>query len=311
MFHLRQHPEIAMGTDERCEMGANQHVPLIRNYLYPMKPAVSSTALHEGAGGFRRGIKCPSDLENVQLAIPNYNQYFPRTKFIVGLRHPVLWFESFYNFRVHNEFPMPPPQELIGRCGRRTFNVCTFRANFHLWLANAFMYTRAHVDPQEQQYFSPKIRKAMRNTTAFDVQTHRRPLFLYEIRQLNDTNTTRDQLFRQELQSFLGIQQSIPPWIRFKPGRNRTAINEAKAQKGTETKRNERRGNAAKISICDTQYDGLRQALMISANNASHWIRDYFLHAPGVIVSSPDYFAQLLRDWEHDPCTRIGLMQAK
>lgn len=56
-----------------------------------------------------------------------------QTKFIVGIRHPILWFESFYNFRIHNKVRMPPAEELVGNCGGRMHGVCTRRGNFHFF----------------------------------------------------------------------------------------------------------------------------------------------------------------------------------
>ena len=92
MHHLRHHPQVNIFPDERCELGSNQHARLIDD-LYREFPA--SNATHQ----FTRGIKCPIDLENTRLALPNYKKVFPKTNMIVGVRHPVLWFESFYNFR--------------------------------------------------------------------------------------------------------------------------------------------------------------------------------------------------------------------
>jgi len=80
MFHLQTHPEVQIFSDERCDMGFNQQAKLIQD-LYTDFPA----------GDYVRGIKCPLDLENTQLGMKNYNQFFPRTDFIVGIRHPVLW----------------------------------------------------------------------------------------------------------------------------------------------------------------------------------------------------------------------------
>jgi hypothetical protein len=58
--------------------------------------------------------KCPKDLET-EYGLPLYEKYFPDIKFIVNVRHPVRWFESFYNYRLRRGFRMPPPAELIGK----------------------------------------------------------------------------------------------------------------------------------------------------------------------------------------------------
>lgn len=84
MFHLLRHPQVSTFEDERCEISYNQQVKLMKD-LYDKPP------------GSRRGIKCPMDLESTKLGMRNYDKYFPATDMIVGIRHPVLWFESFYN----------------------------------------------------------------------------------------------------------------------------------------------------------------------------------------------------------------------
>lgn len=87
MHYLHKSPQIHVFDEERCEMEYNQHAVLIKSLYRDMPP-----------GNFVRGIKCPRDLE-VGIALKNYQTYFPSTDFMVGLRHPIEWFESFYNFR--------------------------------------------------------------------------------------------------------------------------------------------------------------------------------------------------------------------
>jgi hypothetical protein len=118
LYLQKQAKSIFMFDQERCEIGYNQHVPLLADLYQHYQPH-----LH-----LKMGIKCPCDLE-ANLALANYRQFFPNTKFIVGLRHPILPFQSFYNFRITNDHPMPPPQQLVSRCKRARRGVCTFRAN--------------------------------------------------------------------------------------------------------------------------------------------------------------------------------------
>lgn len=150
MFYLEQYKDsIFIFPDERCELGWNQHVKLIRAMYRKYHPQR------------RMGIKCPRDLE-IDLSLSNYHRFFPTTKFIVGLRHPILWFESFYNFRVTNEFPMPPPEKLIGKCARANQGLCTYRANFSNHLQNieswrqVFLY---HVDQLREDQDGPRFRQ--------------------------------------------------------------------------------------------------------------------------------------------------------
>lgn len=85
MFHLRDHPEIHMFPHERCELSYNQHVRLIEDMYQQFPPAMNAS--HR----FVRGIKCPVELESTQIALRNYQRYFPTTDFVVGIRHPIRW----------------------------------------------------------------------------------------------------------------------------------------------------------------------------------------------------------------------------
>lgn len=81
MFHLLSHPEVKIFKDERCELAWNRQAILIRDLYLKFSPGSS----------FVRGIKCPGDLENTKLSLPNYQKFFPKTSYIIGIRHPVLW----------------------------------------------------------------------------------------------------------------------------------------------------------------------------------------------------------------------------
>mmetsp|Transcript_3092 Transcript_3092/g.6595 ORF Transcript_3092/g.6595 Transcript_3092/m.6595 type:complete len:354 (-) Transcript_3092:37-1098(-) len=172
MLYLKNQTEsIFIFDDERCELGWNQHVPLLKDLHTRYQPH-----LH-------MGIKCPRDLE-VDLSLENYRSYFPDTKFIVGVRNPIRWFESFYNFRVQNDFPMLPPQKLVGKCRKLNQGVCTNRANF-------------------SQHLS-KIENS-------------RKVFLYDMNQLQ--NKEFMGAFLGDLREFLGLKAPLEsPMIHVKPG---------------------------------------------------------------------------------------------
>lgn len=164
MLYLEQQADsVFIFEDERCELGWNQHVKLLRDLYKHYQP-------HR-----RMGIKCPRDLE-IDLSLGNYHQFFPTTKFIVGLRHPILWFQSFYNFRVTNEFEMPPAEKLIGKCKRWNQGVCTFRANFSRHLEQ--------IEPE-------------------------RDVFLYHVDQLQRTDAERSKQFLSDLGMFLDVQRPL------------------------------------------------------------------------------------------------------
>jgi hypothetical protein len=177
---------------------------------------------------------------------------------------------------------MPPINELIGRCRRKSFAVCTFRANFHLFLSNLGKTNTS--DPEELQWISTTIRRSM------DRIPTTQKIFLYDIRQLSDPDPVREAQLLVDLQGFLGLTEPIEPMLWFKPGKKHASkvLDEV---------------NQMKIDICDDQYSALRQVLMETAVNASTWITNYFIDAPDVVVTSKDYFANvLMKSWHEDPC---------
>ena len=79
------------------------------------------------------GLKCPGVFYRADINL--YAKYFHRTKFIIGLRHPVAWFESFYNYQVYRNVSLPTnTSKLIGRCIDHK-KVCTDRGRLHAALA--------------------------------------------------------------------------------------------------------------------------------------------------------------------------------
>jgi len=106
----------------------------------------------------RKGFKCP-DILYSRMALANMETYLPTTDLVVSVRHPIRWFESFYNYRVRKGYAMPYPNDLIGSCGRvegeevhhdniildsrskpakgrnGAHKVCTDNANFHIGLS--------------------------------------------------------------------------------------------------------------------------------------------------------------------------------
>jgi hypothetical protein len=271
MRHLASHPEAQVWTKETCTLMLENPHSLVHALYHN----------YTSGPGFLRGLKCPRGMEDV-TTVQHLAHRFAATKVIVGVRHPVHYFESFYNFRVQNGYNMIPPSQLIGACGPESNGVCTDRANFHYYLArmNKTPLGRKErtLTPLNQLPFTE-----MHNVTA--------PVFLYEVSQLSDSNQTRSAMLRKDLQNFLGMLDEIPsfPWV--KPGRKRDD-------------HSQRLLDAKKINICDAEHKMLRVVLMGQSWRAATWMRHFFLSAPNVFVSSPEYFIKsILSKWFVDPCT--------
>lgn len=255
---FRSHPEIQMHENENHALAKGNPAELVSN-LYDLKPGWT----------YKRGYKAPRDLI-IGESLHAIDTYWPTTKLIVGLRHPVLWFESFYNFRVHNGHKMPPPETLIGKLKRGMVGVATDESKFHLHLDNL----------GKTSHSSDELKLlSWGNEKKVDLQRMRNPVFLYEVNQLRDTNETRAAMFSSDLKNYLSLK------IDFQP---------------ISTKRGPKYTKA--IEICESKHTNLRQELMKNSRESSTWIRKYFLSNPDVSVSSPDYFDSLLGSWMVDPC---------
>lgn len=288
---------VAMFPEERCDLAYNQQAALIRDLH---ATAVNQSKELGPSEQKLRGLKCPLNLENTKLGVRAFNQYFPQTDFIVGIRHPILWLESFYNHRIQNGYRMLPIEALQGKCQRGNLNVCTFRANFHIFLYNLGLTPGG---AKELEYMDKKYHRSIDRINP--IQKSRR-VFVYEVSQLQQRASTtakdREVLFRADLQRYLGLQEALPslPWV--KPGITRHAND-------TFTAAVERR----KVNICDDTHAVLRKSLLEQAVNVSRWMREYFLEADNVYASSKDYLKNvILAGWEVDPCiARIEKSQRK
>ena len=158
------------------------------------------------------GFKSPNEILTGN-ALETMQTHFPRTKLIVGIRHPILWFQSFYNFRTVDYYrPLRGnvAKFYVGPCIHDE-HVCTDHAQYHLFLSKLFhpptylssssssssssslMVGRGEEFEGEQQLLQQTVHRQ-----------HRRlmnPVFLYETNQLRavesitesdgtDTNTS-------------------------------------------------------------------------------------------------------------------------
>jgi hypothetical protein len=291
---LDKHPEIETYPREIYDLMLNQPAELIRKiYTLPV-------------GDFKRGYKSPVDLSLLH-SMDYFRQYFPKTKLIVGIRHPLRWFESLYNFRVQNLKPnanhseFPTPNELIGRCFKSSRNTCTYKGEFALFLRNLGKTLATHNarDPSTGKYtlteLETRMYKGARFTETPDIQeVVLNPVFLFEMNQLADEDEVRSARFRRDVQEFLELESPLAPMIHFTPGKS--WMDDLQSLK-----------DDMKINICDDEHIPVRKELMRITRSSSLWIKNYFLDpvtmaTSGIHVSSPSYFMDLLDQWMKDPC---------
>jgi hypothetical protein len=260
-----------------------------------------------------KGYKSPSDITN-ERPIRLLRTYFPQTKLIVGLRHPIYMMESFYNFRIQNGYDMPPLETLHYRNLANQYGVSWSRAEYHTTLMN--LGKTNLTSKEELDLFPPTAKKqiqkrmeerklaAQGNSVPNQDQVAPyvrvpNPLFLYDTTQL-ESNVTDDSggdspprllaQFGRDMSNFLGLSSPLPPPPRHSPGkllRNATL----QAQR-----------NAKKIRICDDKYREQRLQLLEIGSRVAKWILDYLLPSEDVFASNPHYFRELLEGYSQDPC---------
>lgn len=261
---VASHPEAQVLPRESQSLKNHRPDELVFNLYY---------SLPEGRQ-YKRGYKNPGDLKAFH-PVQYLSRYFPETKLMIALRHPVLRFESFYNFR-SEKIAMPPPNDLIGKCTPASRSVCTDSAALHHFLARLGKTNMTSPDELEL------LQQSQTLTTRIHVPNQ---VFLYTDDQFGDRNTTRSRIFAQDIQNYLGFEQTMPP-IPSKP-----QIEHVKRKQ-------------PKINICDETYDILRNILMRHSRAASLWIRHYLLKSDDVFVSSREHFEELVEKWMEDPCVK-------
>jgi hypothetical protein len=247
-------------------------------------------------GRFLRGYKSPNDIED-QRAVNKLGLHYPQTKLIVGLRHPVKWFQSFYNHRIQNGMDMPPVEDMKMMCAGGYHGVCIGRSAYHANLVRLGKTPLGYGDKdastqqrrnEEWNVFSQKEQKTLKNDLPVQQPTPN-PIFLYDTDQLKEGDENYST-FVDDLKHYLGVTYDFPPMIQNSPG-NRDI-----------TEEEQRKRNSRKIDICDSRYKQQRQLLVDSGRRSSKWILEYFLKSPDVHVGNRQHFVSTMESYSIDPC---------
>ncbi len=233
-----------------------------------------------------RGTKCPRTIGWLN----DYSTYLPKTIIIVGIRHPVRFFESFWNLlsdthrgRDHD------PYDFIDHCGEddQTCNyecpagqmVCLHKTRFHLPLARM---GKTVLGDGERQLLAPGDKDGGNKLTDHNITN---PVFLYELNQLNEDYLWEDLARMLDVEK---LQHDIH-----------------------EGSHKDRQPGKQRIDICDAYYDNFRSMIMPNAYNMSKWLCDFFVpvakdkNRKDVVIPDPDKFCSLVKDYAEDPCKRL------
>ena len=287
MRYLESGEELHLNDHELCTLTFNDPARLVEMYHG------IDRITKDGQRRVKVGLKCPKDSES-DWGLRHYSSYWPDTDFIVTMRHPVWWFQSFYNYRSYQHFPkkMHDPLDLIGPCrddhpGQicahklspkaecTSQNVCTDRANFH------YPLSRLQKTPMD----TAREIELLAGRTMDTMSGLNGRVFLMEVGYLGLEGAEQAQFIR-DLSNFLGMEKPLPP---FPP---HTRAYKYEVEERTQDF----------IDICDDRFIHVRAELIKGGKASSEWLRDYFLKSDEVIVSQRHIFLDLISKWSIDPC---------
>jgi hypothetical protein len=260
---LREHEEIQMPEVELHALTGN-HVADFAQWMYDLR----CDRL------YKYGWKAPNDLNN-PISRNLIRTHLPDTKLIVGIRHPIKWFESYYNYKTRRGRTLPPAETLVG----------SRLPDKGLYQVHLAMMGKTNLsNPMEASLVRPYVPEKDWNTSIPHMSN---PVFVYEVSQPFESDPTRKQEFRDTLGNFLGLSTPLNHEIE---SRDEPSPNYHFA-----------------IDICDEKFDQLRQELVDLGSAAGTWILDYFLDLPEVTYSSPGRLKELIRTWAVDPCANSNI----
>ena len=229
----------------------------------------------------RVGIKCPESLKNFR-AIHRLSMHSPDTKWVIGMRHPVLFVQSFYNYRVAEHYTKQATDEVIPTLhqlwhdGTVWHDVSREVSRFDLYLKQL---GKTGMNATELRAFVDHDMLA--------IKPNRVRVFLYVLDQIEDSDIQRKQSWTRQLLEFLDLDPNLD---QSKLGHaNKNHANGISAYPET-------------INICSSSYDDIRLQLVAQGKVAAQWILQEFLDSPDVTMANSDHFKESLQSWSQDPC---------
>jgi hypothetical protein len=279
VFWLGNQPEVFVPGQEITALTSKPSWEVIREMYKGNNTMESPVRL--------RGFKSPNDIMDTR-PVRIMREYFPQTKLILGLRHPILMIESFYNHRVQNGLNMPPMEKLPYSNMGFSQLVTLGRASYHDSLIHLGKTNMTSVAERSLIHYT-KRNDMKRNGIDASYPKSPNPIYLYDTAQLSDTNDTRITRVLRDIENFLGLTQPLDPPLHFSPGKK-------------QADEKQRIVDSKKAHICEDRYKELRGQLLGIGKAAQEWILTYFLESPDVYVSNPEHFRSILEGYQRDPC---------
>lgn len=274
-----------------------------------------------------KGSKCPYWIEGSDLN--DFGRILPKTNLIVGIRHPVLFFQSFVNqlrFRssksvaledfVHQKALSPGGPD-NHQCGKDQL-LCAARARFYLSLARLGKTPlgRAERDLLAAELYQAKRRGGDASPTLRDFPIPEdtgdgkfgvpNKVFLF------DSSQGKGEYLYQELARFVEIDRDRLPRVEQVysttwSGANATAAFDKNltTTTGDATTTKKSVGDFA-FDICLPKFEYIRKEILPMAHTLGRWLLDYFIPAShqrdDVTIANYTAFINLVQAYLEDPC---------
>ena len=159
------------------------------------------------------------------------------------MRHPVKWFESFYNYRLLTS-KMPPANKLIGGREVAQDGVFTGLAQYEKYF---MQFGKVDLIPHELSMLS-------NHKPATTLLSTPNKIFLYTVEQFKDKNVTRADSFLNDLASFMEIEETFTSDMMPKSN-------------SVDNKR---------FKICDDEHKEVRKVLVENGKVTANWFQAKF-----------------------------------
>jgi len=265
-----------------------------------------------------KGNKCPRYMETPDLT--DFGSRLPKTRLIVGIRHPVKWFQSFFNqntlWKKTTDYHAELRSLMIRSCSPEAHKkkkrgnylycdshgcpdgqlACVARSRFHVSLS---MMGKTPRNPDEVNLLNSEILQAKRrNNETTPLAKHnldRRESLSsrqnnHSINAMDDPSITIPNhilLYESSQPQEEYFWQSLSEFIRINrtdlPTSENMAWTMGKGLNTNDTTKIEKMKEIQKaFDICDAKYDYLRQELMPIAYTLQQWLNLYFIPASKV-----------------------------
>ena len=263
--------------------------PPAQNVYYAYK----HWAVKYGEEKLLKGTSCGATMASGNASpLKEWSELLPRTKLIIGIAHPMIWFKSLWDQvsktavidkMTLNKDPYGLTKLCVGNTCRNSCQAaqifCVHRSRFHLGLAKM---GKTPLSDSERELLAAGDADGGNNIVSDEIQND---VFLYD-----ESELTSDYAW-EELADFLGVEK-IP----------RKLDHLIFAQRKTDIK------NVVTLDFCEEKYNDLRSMLMSYSYELGEWLEKYFLPVandvsrPDVRVAHPKEFENIIKSYKSDPC---------